>query len=604
MKLLNDIYDYIQKRENLYRQGIFVVDTEKIKWQWGMKEHIAEGIIYKHSQLAGNKMKGTIDELPVKNIIKPLLNVQYRAEDIEVKNILLYVEDENAEHLSFIIKKYHDNVFIVENDLDTFFDDFKEEKIDLGLAIAMDVGKAKPEILHLQDIAFCNQYDVLADPIGFVYEYTPSDLEQMADKYWGDKNYGADITIEELIKLAKTQKNSEGNDLKDDTIKVYLVLGSLPEKYFAEDGSFDEYSYQMQVVGFYHNENGKQGVTLFKTKIDNPLKILKRDPIYNRACGWGAVEELVEPQIWTNYGEIRKKEMMDGAAKVVYLNDDPKVQAKHPKGLKGIGTFELINVTEGKKGIWQADTYPRNFSLFDKTVNDFWQHAQTLASAHDPMLGMEAPSGTPFRAQERQVIEGTSIHEYRKGKYAKFIEEMYQDWFLPYIVKQIIKDQEFLADLSADEMQFVADRMTVNKVNRIIVQKILNGEWIDKEEIENLKIKTRENFVKSGNKKLIKIFAGELKEAVKKLKIKINVENKQKNFGSMMDSISNIIRFILSTYNPQTGQSALDKPEINKLFNQMIEYAGLEPLAIARGQNAQQSVAPIQANVPQLAGQQ
>ncbi len=106
--------------------------------------------------------------------------------------------------------------------------------------------------------------------------------------------------------------------------------------------------------------------------------------------------------------------------------------------------------------------------------------------------------------------------------------------------------------------------------------------------------------MKSGKKKMISIIAGELKDAVKKLKIKINVENKQRNFGSMIDSISNIIRFILSTYNPQTGQSALDKPEINKLFNQMIEYAGLPPLDIV--QTTQMAV-PAMANMPVAANQ-
>ena len=63
---------------------------------------------------------GKNDYKPVKNITRPILNLQHRTEDIELKDVQIYVNDADKYHLSFLVKKYHDDVFVQENDLDTF----------------------------------------------------------------------------------------------------------------------------------------------------------------------------------------------------------------------------------------------------------------------------------------------------------------------------------------------------------------------------------------------------------------------------------------------------------------------------------------------------
>ena len=574
-KLPDDIFSYITTQENAYEQGISIGGI----WDWGMKIHVQEGLMYKYSQTMGDKKKGQLDEVPIKNIVKPIRNIQDAAEDIDVKDVVLYVDDPERFHLSFLIKKYHDDVFVIENDLDTYFDDFKEEKNDFGLGLTMDVGLPKPEIIHLQSIAFCDQTDILSGPIGIKYYYAPDQLKEMEKKGWGSDKYGADISIDNLILLSRTYQQrdkttGEQNKTPGKYIEVYLVLGCLPEKYLDEDTG--KYPYQIQVVGFYNTEKGKKGVTLFKTKCDNPLKAHKRDPIFGRACGWGGIEELVEPQIWTTYSEIRKKEMLDAAAKTLLLTTDPQIAAKHPTGLKNMENLEMIEIGEGKE-LRQLDTFPRNFQLFDKVVDEWWLHAQTMGSAHDPLLGMESPSGTPFRAQERQVIEGKSIHEYRQGKYAKFIEEQYRDWFIPYMVKQITKGTKFLSELSLDEMQEIADKTVVKESNKMKKDRILlQGQIIEPEQIEGFKQVVRADFMKS-NKKFIEILKDELKDAP--IKVKINIKGKQKNLVAMTDKLSGIMKFAFSTYDPNTKTFAIfQDPQMAKLFNQIIEYSGFSPI--------------------------
>ena len=587
------IFDYITQQENIYQNSIEVIEG----WDWSMKTHIKETVLYKNSQLTTGKFKGTIDEKPVKNIIRPIRNIQDAAEDIDVKDVILYVDDSDRFHLSFLVKKYHDDVFVVENDLDTYFDELKEERGDFGGAVAMDIGQAKPLVMNLQDIAFCDQHNLLSSPIGFKYKYSPSDLQNMADRHWGDKNFGADITIDELITLAKTQTSQDGKKIGEN-ITIYLVLGSLLTKYL-KDTDKEDYTEQMQVNGFYSTQDGRKGVTLFKTEKKSPLKFVPRDKIHNRALGFGGVEELFEPQIWTNYSEIRKKEMLDAAAKTIMLTDDSTFAAKHPSGLKDMDSLELAEIGEGKT-LKQADTYPRNFVLFDKVVDEWWQHAQTMGSAHNPLLGMESPSGTPFRAQERQVIEGKSVHEYRQGKFCKAIEEQYKDWFIPYMVKEIMKGTEFLSELSLDEMQKIADNIVIIEWNKYAKKRILNGQAVDPSEKEPYMQKVRDEFMKD-NKKFVKILKDELKGAP--IKVKINIKNKQKRLGEMVDKMTNIIRFAFSTYDPNTKTFAVfQDPQMAKLFNQMIEYSGFSPIDYG-ARPVQQSLPPQAPQNPLMATQ-
>ena len=84
------VYDYILSEEaNFSTIPVEIVDG----WAWQMKRHIKVSTLYKNSQLETGKLEGTPNEKPVKNIVLPLLNLRYRAEDIDVKDVVLYVDD-------------------------------------------------------------------------------------------------------------------------------------------------------------------------------------------------------------------------------------------------------------------------------------------------------------------------------------------------------------------------------------------------------------------------------------------------------------------------------------------------------------------------------
>src|SRR3990167_1549174 len=115
--MLPDIYSFITSEENSFNTDeVQIFDN----YSWNFKNHVQMSLSLKHGVFvtgANNYLR------PFKKVISPILNLRYRAEDIELKDVFLYVENKNGRALSFLIKKYHDDVFVKENDLDSFFDE-------------------------------------------------------------------------------------------------------------------------------------------------------------------------------------------------------------------------------------------------------------------------------------------------------------------------------------------------------------------------------------------------------------------------------------------------------------------------------------------------
>lgn len=601
------IYDFIKQQETAY--GLAIPLNES--WNWSMKEHIKTSTLYKNSQFVTGNSQSERDGKPFKNIVRPLLDLRYAAEDIDVKDISLYVEDPDKYHLSFLVKKYHDDVFVIEHDLDTFLDDLIESKIDFGGSLSKKTKDPMPEVVPLQSLAFCDQTDLMSGPIGIKHFFSPDQLKDMERFGWGSEANGATVTIDDLIILSRGEKKMDSQtNLQTKTpgkyIEVYEVHGNMPESFLKDDYDItsEKYVTQLQIVAFYKNSEGTdEGVTLFKGKeTESPFKFVTSEKIYGRALGFGGVEELFDAQVWTNYSQIQIKDMLDAASKVILRTTDPALAQRHPTGLKNMDNLEIVEHAPQTE-LGQMDTQPRNIQLFNQSVNEWWTHAQTLSKATDAMLGQTPPAGTPFRLEALQVQRAEGTPKKRRGKFAKDVEKIYRDWIIPEIAKKITQGATFLSELTLDEMQYVADCIVRNEAKKMETERVLNGEQIDPMMTEAYKTKVREEFMKGGNKKFINILKGELKGAP--LKVKINVAGKQKDLQAITDKIGNVMRFLFSTYNPQTQTfAALEDPKMAKLLNQILEYSGLDPLDI--GYSKPQTMQPQmqQPMQPQMMPQQ
>jgi len=79
-----DIFSYIKTEEANY-QSLPIQISEG--YEWSMFKHIKLTLLYKASKFE----TGNTDNKPFRNIMRPILNLQYRAEGFDVKDIVLFV---------------------------------------------------------------------------------------------------------------------------------------------------------------------------------------------------------------------------------------------------------------------------------------------------------------------------------------------------------------------------------------------------------------------------------------------------------------------------------------------------------------------------------
>ena len=558
-----DVFQYIKSEETSFSTARVPLTSAK---DWNMKEHIERC----YAVANGYYFTGVNDGLrPYDDIVTPIINVAFRTEGFDVKDIIPYVNEITQNYKSFLIKKRHPQWARV-NQLDTFIDDVVESSVIYDLVLVKNVNNVHPEVINLQSIAFCDQTDIMAGPICIKHQMTPQELVSYKGKWDSDK-------IDMAIKLAMTEKKvSMANDQVAKTpgkyVEVYELRGNLPDTW---NGGTDEYKYtpQMKIVSFYDDPSGeKQGLILFEG-VDKPLEdnfsSLKVDRIRSkgRACGKSIVETLFEPQVWRNYDAIKIKALLDSAINIIITDSDEL-------GNKKISDLKANTILKQNRGDnTQFLNAPlQNLSAFTNDQIKQENSARALGSASDLALGNTPASGTPLGTTEIVHVEGQGIHVYRQGKIATwFADTLYPKFIIPYMIKDMKGGLKFSEELSLDEMVEIAKVISENQASTKIKELILSGEMIGAGQRESLVELYTENFKKGGSRKFFEVMKGEMDSLP--ISVFINIKSKQKNMAQDADKITNIIREIMK--NPQAFSQ---NPGISRLFNELLENSGFSPL--------------------------
>ena len=564
-----DVYSYILNEESAFRTtGVPLSDN----WRdWNFYEHVDRSFTLKNSRFYQGNQDYT---RPFDNIIIPIANVNYRAEGFRVKNVNMFVDDPEKYYKSFFAKKYH-TWWAVENKINTAIKGSVVSYFDYGLMLLKNVNEARPEVVDLKDdIAFVDQTDVMSGPICLKHNYSIPELLDMKGKWYKDE---IDQTIL-FSQFSKSQGAGQDVDTPGKYIKVYELHGTFPESWLGPEklGSDWEdegkYTPQIHIITYYTSpsDGTKKGICLFKGKEPKPIfKALKRDSINGRACGRGGIEELFHAQIWTNYSQLQIVQMLEATAKVI-LKASKKV-AKH-NNLKNMKHGQIIEV-EGDEKFEQMVLQPINKVAFDNNIDRWAMVAQKIGSATDASLSQTPASGVPLGTLEILTAEGQGTHEDRKGEITDFWVEVYRDWVLPHFANEITKGSKWLDTLSLEELQEVAEKVSISGSNERIKKMVLSGKMVSKEEADTFRQVMKEDFIKGGEKRFIEILKDEFKDLP--MDVEIDIAGKQADLADRVTKLNAIFR---SVFTPAGIQVLQTEPAAGKILNQILEASGLSPV--------------------------
>jgi hypothetical protein len=561
---MKDPFSYITTEENNYNTEFVPLTNSK---EWNMKEHIERCLNVSNGWYHQGKNDGI---RPYDDIVTPIIDVAFRSEGFDVKDIVPYVEDVNQAYKSFFVKKFHPQ-WARKNLLDTFIDEVVESSIIFDLVLIKDINETKPEVVKLQDIAFCDQTDVMAGAICIKHNYNVPDLLDYKGVWINDK-------IDEAIVMAQAEKEvSTAGDRKIKTpnkyIEVYELHGTFPETWLDKSGDNTKYTNQLHIITYYTASDGsKNGICLFKgpsKPLKKIFKSLKIDMVrsHGRACGRSIVERLFEPQVWKNYSVQKIKKMLDGVVNLLQTDSEEF-------GNKKISELKENTVIKHEPGrpLTRVNMDVQNLVPLQNFGVQQENQARTLGSASEAALGKNPVSGTPFALQELIVQQGEGIHEYRKGKIATFFADvLYPEIIIPSMVRDMKGGLKFSEELSLDELQEVATQISDNLGNTRIKEGILQGKTYTEEEKVTLKSLIKDNFTKGGTRRFMELLKDEMDSLP--VKVFVNVAGKQKYLAQNAQALTNIIREIMR--NPQVFQQI---PGLAKTFNQLLESSGLNPI--------------------------
>lgn len=559
------VFDYIKLEQNNFKTARVPLTSSK---DWNMAEHIERCTAVANGWFYTGKNDGL---RPYDDLVTPIINVAFRSEGFDAKDIVPFVDDMSKSYMSFIIKKYHPQ-WARKVELDTIIDDIVETSVIYDLALVKNLSGKLPEVIDLKTIAFCDQTDVLASPLCLRHEYSIAEMTEFKGK-WNTESI--DLAIERS-KAEKKVSTAGDQTVKTPSkyIEVFELRGNLPELWINEKGEKNKYVPQMHMVCFYTDEGGvKQGITLYKgkdKKLSDNFKALKIDRVRSkgRACGRSIVESLFEEQVWNNYSAIKLKQLLDSAI-TVFITDSDELGGKKLTDLK---TNTVLKQAKGDT-TQKLDGTLQNVQHFTNYSQDLQTKARIKGSASEAQLGTNPASGTPFALQNLVVQQGQGIHEYRQGKIATFFaDQLYRDWILQMMVDDLNQGKNFSEELSLDELQEVVEAISKNKVEAKKKEMVLNGELILPETEEQLKTSYADELrLQHGKRAFFKVIKGELSELP--MNVMVNIAGKQRYMAQNADKISNLLRQVLS--NPQAIQQI---PGIGKVMNELLEESGMSAI--------------------------
>lgn len=587
----SSIFEYILTEEQKF-------DTDKISigtnWNWSMKEFVQMIFHLKH----GVFFSGENDWMRAfKNVMDITLTNAKVLEDIELKDVIFFSESDNGRVASFFFKKYHDEVYSKEHDLDELFDEINESDGAYGGVIVDTMPKERPTVMPLTKVAFCDQTDILGGPIAIKMYLSPSKLKKMEKNGWFNTKNGADGSAEELVILASQDKAPEGgkvgaqkNIVTGKTVEVYILRGDLPECYLKEGGDDEVMVPQLQIVAFYTDKkNKKQGFTVYKKEsTEDTLEYFTSQKVEGRGLGFGWGERMLHPQIWTNFFEIHKTQMLQSGAKTPIITDDETFTNRNK--IQDMDNLEVAIVKEGRSMKLLDTVSPNNVNLYQNAINTWFEYAQYSGAAFDPNLGKEATSGTTFRGQNQVVQQGKGPHERIRGKRAKFIEHLYRVRILKDIKRDILSGQKFLATLSGDEMEWVAENLAIKAWNDYVKENILSGGDFQDGEKEQFIQQKKDEFVKKGTQHVLEALKGDFDGV--EMSMGINVAGKQKDLAAMSDKILSIIQFAMA--NPQGFEQVMKMPSMADNMDTILEYSGVSPSSFYGLTKKMKELPPVQ----------
>lgn len=419
------------------------------------KDNIDKIEAYLNSKHISGETDSLGREKPFFNIVTAAANVWYRATDIDRANIRIK-STKSSEHVTALLANAKSKEFMRKSNFGVWLNDWGNTLAQYGSAVSKFVeqnGELIATVVPWNRL-IVDAISFYGNPVIEKHYYTPAQLRK--NPLFDQKQ------VESLIENAlQSRENSDGNkqDNKADYIEVYELHGEFEKEMLTGRESDSEiYVQQVHICSFVTIEgnNGSEYLdyTLYKGQEKNPYHIAHLIKEENRVMGKGAVEHLFEAQWMVNHNEKAIKDQLDFASKLVFQTADQAYQGRNIGDLDN-GT---ILYTEMNQPLTQLQNQSHDTAALANSREAWRQQGTEASSTPDGIRGVTPPSGTALGTVQITTSQGLSLFELMTENKGLALEEIWREFVIPFIKKQLNTKEEIVAvldDLSIKQVDLM-----------------------------------------------------------------------------------------------------------------------------------------------------
>jgi hypothetical protein len=251
------------------------------------------------------------------------------------------------------------------------------------------------------------------------------------------------------------------------------------------------YSQQMHVIAWHVNDKKeREDFTLYKGKEKkDPYSISHWKKVKGRPLGFGVVEDMFQPQIWHNYGAKKIKDQLDLASTTIFQSSDANLAARNVLTNLQNGDFIIHAVNQP---ITPVNAAPQGVQGWQEYMEMGKGVAEQVTSTPDAISGDTMPSGTAFRQVALLNTEAHSYFDYITENKGNYLEFLYREYFIPYIVKQLDNTDELVATLDSHELEFLDNEIANICLTDELKKQTLAGNIVSPIQLDQLRTPDRE----------------------------------------------------------------------------------------------------------------
>lgn len=555
-----DLFNYIKNTTDSYDESVQIQEG----LEFSHKKTLALIEFYTNDRyLTGDK-----DELgrikPFYNVVNYRVTVAKTNTDLDVKDFK-FEPDRLHNSVQAMLYNHEMYKWMKESNFSKTLNDMGKDRPKYGGVIVKkceynDDGKDELEI------EIVDWRNVKVDPVTITenlieecHYMSPSDLAEKID-VWENVEY-------------VLEKHSKANKGKFTPIEIYEVEGEFPENLYPDNEGGSKYRYKLMTFK-YAVVNDEKVLLDYNYEKKSKYKYLPWERIAGRGLGRGIVEEGFQSQRWINHAVISMKNVMDLSGKVVLATDSQKISGN---AITDIDTGHIFQLEAGRS-LTSVNLSASNLPQFQNNIN-LWNDQYDRASSSFSANTGEAPTaGTPYSQTALLNQVANTPFEYQREVWGIFLNEILNEWVLPFLKKRIMKEHYLISEYSDDELAIIDNAVAEFEAKKVLKDKLLQGIPMSAEEYVKSKEAVRTALSSLGTKREIKIPKGFLDVEGK---ITANITGELKNKSAILQSLDSVFAKLVSTYNPETGDfAALSNPTLREIFGNIVELAGI-PISFA-----------------------